>query len=89
MTFSPWASLGRWPEASEAFSEGLAVNPDDMNALAYSSIVSMQLGRPDLARRSLERMVVLDPGNAETERRLRLAVAAEAGLRAAPATLTR
>ncbi len=75
---------GRWQQAYEAFVGALAANPDDMNALAYSSIASIQLGRPDLARRSLERMLILDPGNPETEQRLRLAIAAEARSRDQP-----
>jgi hypothetical protein len=73
------AGEGHWREASDAFAAALEVEPDDMDALAYTSIGWMQIGRPDLARRSLERMLTLDPGNPETERRLRIAEAAEVG----------
>lgn len=73
------AGHGRWSEASDAFSEALELRPNNVRALGYSSLAWMELGRPDLARRALERARVLAPGNPTIERELERAIAAESG----------
>lgn len=81
------ASQGRWRHASEAFAAGLGVNADDLDALAYSSIAWMQLGRPDLARQRLEHALSLSPTSTDIQRELRRATEAEAATRRPPGTI--
>ena len=74
-----YASRGRWEEASQAFAAALAENPDHLSALGGFSQASMRLGRPDLARRSLEHARSLDPADPQIQAMLRRAIAAETG----------
>jgi hypothetical protein len=72
-----YAKEGRWTEASGAFAAVLSENPDHMSALAGASHAWLRLGRPDLARKSLEHARSLAPGDARIERLLQRAIAAE------------
>ena len=83
-TPATWVGLGRlqadrglWSEASESFAGALAEDPDYVDALVDSGRVWLQLGRPDRARKSLERARSLAPMNAEIREWLRQAIAAE------------
>ncbi len=77
-TSSAWLGLGvvhasqaDWAAAGRAFDAALALDPDDTRALTQRGRVWLELGRPDLARRDLERAKLLDPLDAEIRRVLR------------------
>ena len=73
------ASQERWSEASEAFGSAIAMDPENVTAQAFAGRAWLALGRPDLARASLERAQALAPANEKIREELRRAVAAQTG----------
>jgi hypothetical protein len=71
------ASRGEWSEASDAFAAALAENPEHLPALVNAGRAWIVLGRPDLAKRALDRARVQAPQSAEIQELYRRATAAE------------
>jgi cytochrome c-type biogenesis protein CcmH/NrfG len=66
-----WNELGyalrnqrRYPESLDAYHEALRLRPDFPEALEYLGEAYVKMGRPDDARRVLERLRALDAGRA-------------------------
>lgn len=83
-TPAAWVGLGRvhagrgeWSEASDAFAAALAENPEHLPALVNAGRAWIVLGRPDLAKRALDRARVQAPQSAEIQELYRRATAAE------------
>jgi tetratricopeptide (TPR) repeat protein len=72
------ASRGEWSEAGDSFAAALAESPENLPALVNAGRAWIELGRPDLAKRALDRARVQAPQSAEIRELYRRATAAEA-----------